>query len=517
MKRKAYSFMASLAMVALGMGCSDDSGVGGNQNNINQSAVDSGVDALVQTDTGVVDDPFCPAGQQCLEVTESGRLGCMVGDEPPPSAMRDCIEVGCDGNARCTYTDDTETESACLDNCGGCLPGTTCGDITDGYLGCLDNGDFPSGVQTGCYDGTPCTGNTTCWYYSDTDPIESFCIQNCSGCQEGTCPEGEVCGASGTCEPAPCTEGSCDTGEICYSGTCIPDIGPGPGVGPGPTCTLPPLECTDGATACNELIQFTPDNNPAESDYDPMLGYIEYPENGETWTDQYRSFLRRDLMMAIQYAAAKTACAAQAWTFGNGGPLGTIDMSEADGAIPGTSIGSPGHPSGTHTDGFDIDMAYYQINTSDNAARPVCDHYEGGSEAYHCTAPPHLLDPWRTAMFLGALFEHPSIRVVGVDGKVGPMVEACMDILCDEGWLTGTASCTASQRPLTYEETDQGWGWYLFHHHHFHVSFSQPSYKRAQTSDLQCLIDGCHQSPLVDFLADYGLKLPASAVLRRAQ
>jgi hypothetical protein len=519
MKRKACSFMASLLMVALGMGCSDDSGVSGNQNNINQSALDSGVDAFVQNDTGVGDDPLCPVGQQCLEVTEAGRLGCMVGDEPPPTADRDCIQDGCDDNARCTYTDDTETESACLENCGGCEGGTTCGDVSGGTLGCLDNGDFPSGVQTGCYDGDPCTGNTTCWYYSDTTPIQSFCIQNCSACREGTCPEGQVCLADGLCGDAPCTPGSCDVGEVCFEaeGVCALDPGVGPGTGPGPTCAnLPPLYCTDSATVCAELIQFDPPNNPADGAYDPLLGYVDYPENGETWTNQYRSWLRRDVVMAIQYAAAVTACKTVGWTEGNGGPVGLIDMSEANGDIPGTSVSSPGHPAGTHEDGFMIDMAYWQTNTANNEARPVCDYMEGSTDAYHCVDHPYYLDPWRTALFIGTMMEHNGLRAVGVDGKVGPVLELAMDTLCDEGWLTGAACGTS--RPMWYEVVDEGMGWYRFHHHHMHVDVSYvASAKAARPTTGRCLVQGCNPSPLAAFLAGYGLNLPASAVVRRAE
>jgi hypothetical protein len=37
------------------------------------------------------------------------------------------------------------------------------------------------------------------------------------------------------------------------------------------------------------------------------------------------------------------------------------------------------------------------------------------------------------------------------------------------------------------------------------VSFSSPNYKHAQTSELQCLIDGCNQGPLEEFLQARGL------------
>jgi hypothetical protein len=518
MKRMVSVSVTGVLVVCLGLGCGDDDSAGANNNNGNQAGLDAGVDAFVQQDAEVVDDPLCPTGQQCLEVTTAGRLGCLTGGEPPPTADRDCLQDGCPGNARCTYTDEAQTETACLENCGGCLPGTTCTEIVDGYLGCLDNGAFPSGVQTGCYDGAPCEGNTTCWYYSNTDPIQSFCIQNCSSCRPGTCPTGQVCGASGVCEDEPCTPGSCETGEICVvsEGVCALDPGPGPGPGPGPSCTnLPPRDCTAGATACAELIQFDPTNNPADANYDPLLGYIDCPENGETWANQYRSWLRRDVVMAIQHAAALTACKSVGWTAGNGGPVGLIDMSEADGSIPGTSIGSPGHPTGTHTNGYQIDIAYWQTNTSNNEARPVCDHMAGGSDAYHCVDHPYLLDPWRTALFIGTMMEHDGLRAVGVDGKVGPVLEVALDTLCAENWLSGPA-CAASH-PLWYEVVDEGMGWFQFHHHHMHVDVSFiTSPKAAERPAARCLLLGCETGPLAEFLAGYGLTLPPTALARQA-
>lgn len=517
MKRVIIAFTAVCLVAGPGLGCSDDGGVGGN-NNTNQLQADAGVDAFVQLDSEVVEDPLCPVGQQCLNVTDAGRLGCLLDGEPPPTADRDCIQDGCPGNARCTYIDETETESACLDHCGGCVAGTTCSEIVDGSLGCLDNGEFPTGVQTGCYDGTsPCQGNTQCWYYSNTDPIESFCIQSCSACREGTCPTGQVCGANGVCEDAPCTMDSCDVGEVCSPvGVCAMDPGPGPGPGPGPTCSnLPSPTCTLGAAACGELVLWDPDNNPADAGYDELLGYIDYPENGETWTNQYRSYLRRDVIMALQYAAALTACKSAGWTAGNGGPVGLIDMSEANGDIPGTSVNSPGHPAGTHEDGYQIDISYWQTDTLNNAARPVCAHMAGGSDAYHCTEHPYQLDPYRSAFFIGTVMEFTALRAVGVDGKIGPVLEVAMDNLCNDGWLSG-AAC-ASQIPLWYEVVDEGMGWYRFHHHHMHVDMSFiTSNKASRPAGRGCMLMDCEAGPLSDFLSSYGLKTPDNVALRRA-
>lgn len=517
MKRQAFvrTLLALLVSTpgALGtLGCSDDDNPGLNQNG---NGADAGVDASNPTpDAAVVDDPLCPLGQECTEV-RTEHVGCLFEGQVPPGGIYGCAETDgpeCPGNMRCLYLDDAESNSACVDYCGECPEAQSCGDITGGGdFACTLGGRVPAGVTTGCYQTGGCPPNTSCFFYSDTDPIESFCLERCSPCREGSCPEGEVCDLeAGVCEPAPCTEGSCEEGEMCFQGRCIPDIGDGPGAGPGPTCaSLPLFQCEGTADYCGELVQFLPDNNPVGGTYDAALGYVEWPENGETWENQYRSFLRRDLMMAIQYAAALTACKADTWTFGNGGDLGTIDMSEADGSIPGTSVGSPGHPEGTHTNGFDIDMAYYQVNTSNNRARPVCDHYEGGTEAYHCTAPPHLLDPWRTALFIGTLITHPATRVIGVDGQVGPLVEDCMDVLCQQGWLSG-APC-ATNRPLAYEVTNQNYGWYYFHHHHFHVSFEQLSYKSG--GENRCLVPGCDRTALEVFLGAQGVALAPRLLL----
>jgi len=134
---------------------------------------------------------------------------------------------------------------------------------------------------------------------------------------------------------------------------------------------------------------------------------------------------------------------------------------------PGTSIGSPGHPAGTHVNGNDIDLAYYQTGTTNNRLRPICNHMNGTADQYHCVTAPDKLDVWRTALFLGAVFESPRTRVIGVDGKAGPMILSALDTLCDSGWLSQTA-CTNAV--LAYEVTNMGQGWYMHHHHHAHIS-----------------------------------------------
>ena len=431
-------------------------------------------------DDDTVQDPLCDTGLSCDNVGDTDVKGCQDDGQAPQGAQTGCHEgAGCDENQSCHYTNAEETKSACIENCGECPDGQVCTDLDgEGYLGCLQDNGIPDGAEQQCHQNGGCKGNATC-FFLNAGRTRSVCIENCSACEYLGCPEGETC-QEGVCELLPCPQRDCEQGEVCWDGNCVPDTGEGPGEGPGPDCVLPPLECEGNEDYCGELIQF----DPAEGD-----GYIDYPENGETWSNQYRSWLRRDVVMLIKYAAAYTACKAENWAFGNGESIGLIDMSEQDGSIPGTSIGQPGHPTGTHTNGVDIDLAYFQTDTSDNRARTVCDHYTWfGADDYHCTEFPPLLDPWRTALFISTLFEHPDLRVVGCDGKVGPMLDYAKNVLCDEGWLSETA---CNRDKLTYEEQNMGYGWYYFHHHHFHVSFSPPNYPQTKSDSPECIVPGC--------------------------
>jgi hypothetical protein len=234
---------------------------------------------------------------------------------------------------------------------------------------------------------------------------------------------------------------------------------------------LPTRDCTSG---CSTLTPFSPRTTTA---------YDDYPINGETSTNQYRSYPRKDLNMLVAWATAKTACKTAAWTAGNGGPLGLGDMSEANGAIPGTSIGQPGHPAGTHVNGYDIDLGYYQIGTPDNKLRPICNSVVNGQDQQHCVGDPVYLDVWRHAFFLGSVFESTRTRVIGVDGKAGPKILSAMNQLCNSGWLSA-ASC--NNAVLAYETTDGGQGWYYFHHHHSHISLKSSPFANDKTTTLEC-------------------------------
>jgi hypothetical protein len=364
---------------------------------------------------------------------------------------------------------------------GACSCDGDCPDV-DGHDGVCIYGVCMTEASAACASGgstAECPTGSQCWNLTGRDGSLCWpeCAQyDCAGtcAMDGTCEPNAQTDCDPTCGNAcSCTATSCGADMQCVSGECVPDVGAGPGAGPGPACaSLPVRDCTTG---CNTITTFAPRTTAY---------YDDYPINGETTANQYRSWARKDLIMLMSYATAFTECKSAAWTVGNGGALGLGDMSEMNGAIPGTSIGSPGHPAGTHVNGYDIDIGYYQVGTADNKLREICPHTSGGQDAYHCTGEPTKLDVWRTALFLGALFSSTRTRVVGVDGKAGPLLMSALQQLCDDNWLTSTACNNIS---LAFETTNQNQGWYYFHHHHSHLSLNQ-------SGTLTSMVLGC-QNP----------------------
>jgi hypothetical protein len=218
-----------------------------------------------------------------------------------------------------------------------------------------------------------------------------------------------------------------------------------PGPAPGPECEeLSPLYCTGSAEHCRELLPFSPAIGP---------GYLDYLVREETWEDQHRSYIRRDLMQLVKYAAAKLECRTADWDYGNFAPLGLGDMSQADGSTPTF----PTHI--THEDGNHIDIAYYQLYAGDNLLRPVCRRTTDG---YYCSEPPYALDVLRTALFMARLAEHPHLRYILVDNLVGLALEEAFDDLEAFGWIEPGLRTTI---PLIYEA-----GLYRSHYDHMHVT-----------------------------------------------
>ena len=203
---------------------------------------------------------------------------------------------------------------------------------------------------------------------------------------------------------------------------------------------FPDEEADDESAPCNRIMQF-PRDNGVEEGY-----FVEH--------EPHYSNLRREVIYVVREAALRTYEA-----FPDTNPIATLDMSERDGDTPGRMRGQLRHPEGTHVEGNDIDIAYYQTG-EDNAGRPVCPH-----DNYFCTDDPILLDARRSAYFIVQLNETPLTRVIGVDPMIKTAMVAELAGLEDDGLIT------SSQRSSFTYKLASGDGW-PFHQHHMHFSWS---------------------------------------------
>jgi hypothetical protein len=220
---------------------------------------------------------------------------------------------------------------------------------------------------------------------------------------------------------------------------------------------FPDEDPDDVGGSCNRIMQFPQTNDDAE-------GYWVQHE-------PHYSNLRREVIYAVREAALRTAQA-----FPDTNPLGFMDMSQRDGDTPGRMRGQLRHPEGTHVDGNDIDIAYYQTG-DDNMGRPVC-----ANDNYFCTADPILLDADRTAYFMVQLFDQPLTRVIGVDTRIAPELQAALPGLVDQGLIT------ASQRSGFAYKLAYGDGW-PFHHHHMHFSWSWEDGHERGVAPEGCMVE----------------------------
>ena len=215
------------------------------------------------------------------------------------------------------------------------------------------------------------------------------------------------------------------------------------------SCKLPPRRCTQGTDCLKQEAML------------PRTG----GDGFKVYTLSQWSYLRRDTFVLVKYAAAATACALPgSW------PISMADGSASDGTTPKDSKGNYRHPPGSHANGVDIDVAYYQTGTKDHDPRPVCDETNSaGVKVNHCTETPDTLDLTRSTFFLAKMFESGRIRVAGVDGMIGPLMMIEADKLYKSQMVSGRSLRTLKKR-LRWEITNTGQGWYLSHHHHVHVS-----------------------------------------------
>ncbi len=229
------------------------------------------------------------------------------------------------------------------------------------------------------------------------------------------------------------------------------------------------MECDDfyGSSSsesgpCNWIMQFPRANGTFEA---------VYPEHKAAW-----SAVRREVAYLVRWAGAEVMD-----QFPNTRPLGLLDMSEKDGATPGTLQGDLRHPSGTHINGNDIDIAYYQ-NDGANNGEVVCPSNDGR----FCTGAATKLDAERTAYFLAKLAIHPETRVIGVDPVVG---EDVMDAADD---LYAADVLSTYERNRLHSKVTWGGGW-PFHHHHLHFSW----HWEGGWTATEPIPDGCIVEPSV--------------------
>ena len=210
---------------------------------------------------------------------------------------------------------------------------------------------------------------------------------------------------------------------------------------------------------CNRIIQVPQANSDSE-------GYLVEHQ-------AHYSNLRREVAYLMTWATAETAA-----QFPGTNPLSLMDMSERGGETPGAMVGQLRHPEGTHINGNDVDIAYYQTG-ADNEGRAVC-----ANDNYFCTSPPNILDATRSAFFMIRLMDSPHLRVIGVDTMIATELLAAANSLRAQGVVT--------QSEVTRLDNYMAWGeGWPFHHHHMHFSWDWEDGYEGRSADTPegCIID----------------------------
>ncbi len=355
---------------------------------------------------------------------------------PPPDAARPHVRPG----SACVCDSDCEGDER---NAGLCVAGV-----------CMYRG---STTCSGAGSTAECPSGSRCW--NDNRTATPICWPDCASF---SCAG--MCDSDGSC--APSTSTSCDPacGSYCGSGGSdagTPDASPPPPpVDAGPPGSCPSWECT--GASCSELIAM-PGSYDASSAQAIADGYY-------IATESRYAFLRRDLTMLIRYAACEVA-----HRYPGGRPIGLSDLSQADGRTPGTDVGSPRHPTTTHT-GNDMDLAYYQTDGA-NEPQIICgdgsDRNGNGSpgtynDGYFCTTETNIVDWARQAYWFAKLASTPLVRVFGVDQTLDDDFRRELDALYSSGAITEGERT----RALILGVGASG-GW-QYHHHHSHMSYSRP-------------------------------------------
>lgn len=229
--------------------------------------------------------------------------------------------------------------------------------------------------------------------------------------------------------------------------------------------------------SCDDFFSDTSESGPCNE----ILQYPRAPSDDHGYEVEHQAHYS-NLRLEVQYLIAWAAEEVMA-EFPNTTPLSLMDMSEDDGVVPGTMVNSLRHPLGTHENGNDLDIAYYQ-NDGDNNGEVVCPQNDG----QFCTGPPSLLDAPRTAYFMAKLFSSGNVRVIGVDTLIAPLIEDAADDLLASGAIT-----SAERDEFDYGMAS-GSGW-PFHHHHLHFSWNWEDGWFFNGPPLGCMTSGMQPLP----------------------
>jgi hypothetical protein len=162
------------------------------------------------------------------------------------------------------------------------------------------------------------------------------------------------------------------------------------------TITITPADFAIGFTCakdCGSLIQLPA---PRASDDYRLVSPLKY---------QYG---RREVV--------ETLLAALAVQTGQS-PVGIMDLSQADGKVPGTDVKGPRHTYPAHAGGYAADVAYYRMN-GDNSGQPTCPTATNGMS---CSGPSDM-DPMKNVTYFLALAQELHLVQLIVDPVMEPNV-----------------------------------------------------------------------------------------------
>jgi uncharacterized protein (TIGR03382 family) len=192
--------------------------------------VDNDCNGMVDDNVTCPDPGFVCAQGVCVHPCDMSEFACIAGYTCDTDGL--CKDTRCIGKV--CGTDQVCKAGTCVGGCDGvmCPHGQVCrvGTCVDPCAGITcDNGRVceDGACQPKCGDCRDCATGKMC---TTTGPNTGVCQE--TGCQNKTCPAGQVCNA-GNCQDG-CTGVVCPGGQACMNGSCSPVPMPDAGAPPPP-------------------------------------------------------------------------------------------------------------------------------------------------------------------------------------------------------------------------------------------------------------------------------------------